>query len=449
MTRNTWFRASAAAVATVAALGLVVIGRGDAAPPPLVPRAVPATVAVDPAAPCAREAPPGAADTSPAPAGAVATYDRAANKIVLSAGAVSLPVLSRLVDDPTALRETAPGEWLLNTDLEIGPGASLAVTAPAARRLALSSAPGRFVAIRVLSGALAVTGTCVTSWDPARSKADTVHADGRSFILARDGARMTVDRAEVRYLGYADVESYGLAWRTAGSTGRVTDSIISGNYFGVYSFEIGGLVVTGNEVYDSVVYGIDPHTGSHDMTIAHNVVHDNGKHGIILAEDCVDSVITDNVVYSNAQHGIVLFLRSDRNVVANNESFRNGAQGINVNESSGNAIRDNRVYDNGESGVGIGQAATGTTVERNDVRANQQDGIRLVTRSAGSTVRDNIIGDNVRYGVYADVTDPYTLTGNTIYDSRFGVAMSGGAAAEAESANTIFGNTDGNVRDTS
>ena len=436
--------AGAAAVVTVA-LGLLA-GCGHAEPPPLVPHQVAATAAADPAAPCSREAQAGAPDTTPAPPGAGVVFDPATQKIVLSGGTVSLPVLSRIVNNPAALTETAPGEWLLGVDLEIGPGASLTVAAPAVRRLALSSAPGRFVAVRVQGGKLAVTGTCVTSWDVAGRHADTDSANGRSFILARDGATMTVDHAEVRYLGYADVEAYGLAWRNAGTTGGVTDSIVSNLYFGVYSYGIGGLVVTGNEIYANIVYGIDPHTGSHDMTITHNVVHDNGKHGIILADNCVNSVVSDNIVYANEQHGIVLYLQSNHNVVERNESFDNGSQGIDLNESGSDTIRNNRVYANGESGIGIGEQAQDNVVEGNDVRANQQDGIRLVTRSAGTTVRDNIIGQNVRYGVYADVVAPFTLTGNTIYSSRFGVAVSGGAAAPAETSNTMFGNSDGNIR---
>lgn len=437
-------------VAAVAAMAVGLLAAcGQAEPPTLVPRAVAATTAVDPAAPCSREAAAGAEDTAAAPAGTTAAFDRTANKIVLSRGTgVSLPALSRLVNDPTALRETAPGEWLLGADLEIGPGTSLGIAAPAVRRLSLSSTPARFVAVRVLGGKLDLTGTCVTSWDPGAAKADTTPADGRSFLLARDGATMTIARAEVRFLGFGGVESYGLSWRLAGTSGGITDSVISNLYYGVYSYEVGGLVVTGDEVYASSVYGIDPHTASHNMTITHNVVHDNGKHGIILAEDCVDSVITDNVVYANGQHGIVLYLRSDRNVVERNESFRNAAQGINVNEAAANAVRDNRVYDNGESGIGIGQEAAGNTVEGNDVRANQQDGIRLVTRSSNTTVRGNIIGENTRYGVYVDVTNPYTLTGNTIYRSRYGVSASGTVVAPAEQQNTMFGNTEGNVRAT-
>ncbi len=435
-------------VAAAVAVALVLVaGCGQAEPPPLVPHPVAARTATDPSTPCSREAAAGAADTAAAPAGTVAVFDSAAQKIVLSAGTgVSLPALSRIVNDPAALTETAPGEWLLNVDLEIDQGASLSVTAPAVRRLALSSAPGRFVAIRVQGGKLAVTGSCVTSWNPAQRQADTDYADGRSFVLARDGATMTIDHAEVRYLGYADVEDYGLAWRTAGTTGRVNDSLISNLYFGVYAYQIGGLVVTGNEVYNNIVYGIDPHTGSHNMTITHNVVHDNGKHGIILAEDCVDSVISDNIVYANQQHGIVLYQRSDRNVIQGNDSFDNGAQGIDVNQAATNTIRDNRVYGNGESGIGIGDESQGNVVEGNDLRSNQQDGLRLVTRSADTTVRNNIIGQNARYGVYADVTTPFTLTGNTIYSSRFGVVLSGGAAAPAETLNRMFGNADGNVR---
>ena len=436
------------AMAALAAACLpLAAGCGAAEPPPLVPRDVVATPAVDPAKPCVREAAADAADTTPAPAGSAAVFDRAAGKIVLSAGSgITLPALSRLVNDPAALRETAPGEWLLGADLEIGPGASLAVTAPAVRRLNLSSVPGRFVVVRVLGGKLAVTGTCVTSWDPGATKADTAFTDGRSFLLARDGATMIIDRSELRFLGFGEVESYGLSWRTAGTTGRVTDSIVSNLYYGVYSYEVGGLVVTGNEVYASTVYGIDPHTASHDMTIAHNVVHDNGKHGIILAEDCVDSVISDNVVYANGQHGIVLYQRSNRNVVERNESFRNGSQGINVNESSGNAIRDNKVYDNTESGIAVAQSSQDNVLERNDVRANQQDGVRLVSRSGRTTVRDNVIGQNVRYGVYLDVTDPFTLSGNTIFRSRYGISTSGTAEVPAGD-NTMFGNTDGDVRE--
>lgn len=430
--------------AVVAALLLLLAGCAQAPPAPFVPREVPPAAEVDPAAPCTREsAEPATVDAAVVARGQV-VVDPVAGRIVLGPGpAVSLPALGRAVDDPALLRETEPGRWLLGADLEIGAGASLTVAAPAVRRLDLAGAPGRFAAVRVLGGTLAVTGTCVTSWDQAAGRADTDPADGRSFLLARDGATMTVDRAELRFLGFGDVESYGLAWRTAGTTGRLTDSVVSHLYFGLYSYEVGGLVVTGNEVFSNDVYGIDPHTGSHDLVITDNVVHDNGKHGIILAEDCVDSVIADNVVYRNQQHGIVLYQRSDRNVVERNESFDNVSQGININESSDNTVRDNRVYGNAESGIGVAQTSTGNVLERNDIRDNEQDGVRLVSQSQETTVRDNMIGGNVRYGVYIDGDESYDMSGNTIFGSRYGIATEGDAPT---AGNTLFGHAEGDVR---
>ena len=186
---------------------------------------------------------------------------------------------------------------------------------------------------------------------------------------------MTVDKSQLAYLGFGDRESYGLSWRTEGSGGHIADSDVSHLYFGVYSFDVGGLSITGNDIHDSVLYGIDPHTGSHNLKIQNNVVHDNGKHGIILAEDCVDSDISGNIVYRNQHHGIVLYQHSDRNTIENNETFQNASQGININESGNNVIQGNKVYDNGESGIGIAQTGQDNAL-REQRRPRQQAGRR-------------------------------------------------------------------------
>jgi parallel beta-helix repeat protein len=254
---------------------------------------------------------------------------------------------------------------------------------------------------------------------------------------------MTISNAELHYLGHGDVESYGLSWRTAGTGGGISDSIVSNLYYGLYTFEVTGLSVVDNEFRNNVLYGIDPHTGSSKLTIERNVVHDNGKHGIILAEDCVDSVIRDNVVYRNAHHGIVMYLRSDRNLIEGNEAFDNAAQGINVNESGENTLRNNRVYDNGETGVGITQLAHGNVVEGNELRGNQQDGVRVVSESTATAVRGNLIAGNARYGVYVDTSGAIDLTGNTITDNRSGI-MSTGDPVPAD-ANDVRGNQDADV----
>ena len=258
---------------------------------------------------------------------------------------MTLPALAAKVNKPDLIKETAPGEWQLGTNIEIGQGASLKIAAPTVRWLKLrSDDAGAFSSIKALGGGIDISGTCVTSWNEAKGTVDEDYLNGRGYLLARDGAQMTIDKAELLYLGFGDVESYGLSWRTEGSGGHITNSLIANLYFGVYSFDVGGLTISDNEVRDNVLYGIDPHTGSHNLTIERNVVHDNGKHGIILAEDCVDSVIRDNVVYRNQHHGIVLYLHSDRNLIEGNEAFNNAAQGVNINESV-------EQHDQGEPGL--------------------------------------------------------------------------------------------------
>jgi parallel beta-helix repeat protein len=431
-----------------AVIGVVLAGCAAPTPAPLERREVAAPAAADPMHPCVR----GALHRDPLPSDSPAPqpptvpadldvrYDPVARRIELAAGGdVSVPALAAALGDPAALRETSPGEWLLGADLSVLAGASLQIAAPDVRWLKLISTSERFVSVQALGGRLDIAGSCVTSWDDAQSHVDLDHSDGRSFLLARDGAQLTVARAEVRHLGHGAVESYGLSWRTAGTSGSITDSIVSHLYYGLYTHQVSGLQVLGNEFHDNVLYGIDPHTGSTDLRIEGNSVHDNGKHGIILAEDCTDSVIRDNVVYRNAHHGIVLYLRSDRNVVEGNETFANTAQGINVNESGANTLRGNQVYDNGEAGVAITQTADGNTVEDNQVRSNRQDGVRVVTEATDTTLRANTIADNARYGVYVDVSGPVEVTDNTVTGNRAGI-VSVGDPVTAEGANTVSGN---------
>ena len=438
-------RTAVRAVLVVAAFALLGSACAKPLPQPLVRRQVPATAVVDPARPCSRPAPVAALTSRAAPAGLDASYDSVMNTITLDHGeAVTIPALSAAVKRPKALREVAPGEWLLGANIQVLAGASLQITAPDVQWLKLASDPAGFVSVRALGGGLDISGSCVTSWDVTQNRVDTDNTDGRSFLLARDGSQMTIDHAELRFLGYGEVESYGLSWRTPGTGGRITDSIVSNLYYGLYTFEISGLVVQNNEFYDNQLYAIDPHTSSHDLRIEGNTVHDNGKHGIILAQDCTDSVIRNNVVYNNADHGIVLYLNSNRNVVEGNESFDNADQGININESSNNTVRGNRVYDNHGSGVGV-SLGDDNTLEQNQVRGNQQDGVRLVTDAAHTTVRDNVIGENVRYGLYVDSEGGFNLSKNTIVDNRTGILLKGTAAGPTRD-NSVYDNRDDDIR---
>ena len=374
-------------------------------------------------------------------------FDADAEVIRVEDGAhVTLGEVARAIDDPAALRELDSGAWLLGADLEIEAGGTLLIAAPEVRWLKMRSDAERFVSIKALGGQLTIQGTCVTSWEPAAGRVDTDDADGRSFVLARDGAQLTVDQSELSYLGYDANESYGVALRLEGTRGTLTNSVFGHNFYGIYSYAASNLVIRDNDVHHSARYGIDPHTRSNRLLIEGNTAHHNGKQGIILAENCDESTIRNNVVYSNQLHGIVIYQNSDNNVVEGNVAYGNGLQGINVNDSADNTIRGNTVYENVEAGIGVGQAARRNLIAGNAVERNGQDGIYLFSAAADNEIRDNTVRDNRRYGIYVKSARNHITTGNEVTGNRVGVRLNAQPApALSTTANRVFDNRDAQI----
>jgi parallel beta-helix repeat protein len=392
------------------------------------------------------------AAAQPAPEGEVANpavvhYDDSSNTIEVRKGAnTSLAGIGGVINRPDVLVELAPGEWLLNANLRVEAGSAVQIAAPAVRRLKLKSDADGFVWLKAIGGQLRIDGTCVTSWDATRDGVDENHADGRAFILARSGARMDIHGADLRYLGYNGAEAYGLAWRLAGTTGEIVDSLVSHNFYGVYSFEVNDLVIRGNEAANNVMYGIDPHTRSNRLVIENNVAHDNGKHGIILAEECSDGVIRGNVAFNNLHHGIVVYQRSNNNLIEGNTAYSNGGHGINVNDSAATVVRGNTVYDNLEAGVGIGQRASATEVIDNRIFANRRDGVMLYSDVKDNTLRGNTISDNARYGIYVKSAGAIAAAGNHVTGNRVGVYLNViNPPAFSEADNQVRDNREGQV----
>lgn len=390
--------------------------------------------------------PPGAAlSGGSAPA---IRYEPASNTIILRAGpALTLPTIAGALRRPDLLRELAPGEWLLMANLRIDSGADLRIAGPEVARLKLRSDPEAFVWIKALGGSLSFADTCVTSWDTHASAVDENVADGRSFVLARDGSRMDIARSELSYLGYDANESYGVAWRLSGTTGEIADSRFGYNFYGLYSYEASDLVIRNNEVHHSARYGIDPHTRSDRLLIEGNRSHDNGKQGIILAEECDDSIIRGNTVYQNQLHGIVIYQRSQRNLVEGNISYGNALQGINVNDSSDNTIKGNTVYDNADAGIGVGQNSRNNHVIGNIVRDNRQDGVTLFSDATKNTLTDNQISGNARYGIYVKSEGNSIASGNQVFNNAVGVYLNVASPQDlSRQTNQIHGNREADVR---
>ena len=54
------------------------------------------------------------------------------------------------------------------------------------------------------------------------------------------------------------------------------------------------------------MYGLDPHTGTHDIVIRNNTVHDHGAMGIICSLDCYNVTIENNTVLKVLVQGLCL-----------------------------------------------------------------------------------------------------------------------------------------------
>ncbi len=375
-------------------------------------------------------------------------YDAERDTVVVAGSeGATLGAVAAALERPDLLAEIAPGEWLLSTSVEIGPGASLEIAGPEVRWLKLRSDDTGFVSIKARGGRLVIADTCVSSWDPGRQQVDENIADGRSFVLARDGSWMAIYRSRLHHLGYQANESYGLAWRLAGTGGEIIDSELAHNFYGLYSYQVQGLVIRGNVVRNSVLYGIDPHTESNRLLIEDNVAHHNGKHGIILAEGCSDSIVRNNTAYANELHGIVLYSGSNNNLLEGNTSYNNGLQGINLNGVVNSRVVDNTVYANGQDGIGVGQGSSDNLIAANVVRSNRDHGIYLYSEAHGNRIEENHVSDNGRYGIYVKSTGNRILGGNRVFDNTVGVfARAEDLDDGVRESNQIYDNSEADVK---
>ena len=195
-------------------------------------------------------------------------------------------------------------------------------------------------------GSLKIDSVKITSWDPTTNnyaisngqreavppgtKGATLngyiihYGAPRGFIKIEHDATGTTDitNSEIAYLGYesgiSDIGSGGLNYYGANG------SVIRGNYihdlyFGFYSSGVGYMTIENNQVYHNANYGLDPHTGTHDMIIRNNIVHDNGAQGIICQLNCYNVLI---------EKGLVIQIGSDYFPDHNNVLRKNVLWGI-------------------------------------------------------------------------------------------------------------------------
>ena len=335
------------------------------------------------------------------------TFDSEARVITITCSATDLiHVNDQLKDIDVLTRDNSFDKgWILNAGITIAQNANLYINSSDTSWLKILADEKTAYPIHV-SGGLKIDSVKITSWNPntnnytssidsQRDGEDVQIGTPRPYIVVDSEATGTTDitNSEIAYLGYES--GYG-GGRTGLRFEAGDGSLIRGNnihdlYFGFYSKGVGGIKIEDNHVHDNIHYGLDPHTGTHDMSIKNNRVHDNGGIGIICSLDCYNITIEDNVVYNNTKMGI-MFSRNMTNSVARNNDVSNEDRGIVVGESSDNEIYNNRISDSG-SGIDVAKDSAGNSIHNNTIMdiANPEDALRIDEDSGQNTFSSNVL----------------------------------------------------------
>jgi parallel beta-helix repeat protein len=333
-------------------------------------------------------------------------YDAAENSIAINCNASFLDVVET-INDPEILQNLGNGEYLLNANLEVADDVTFEMTSSSS-----SNEDGGLQYLKItgtngiiVHGRIEISGIIITSWDTETDSPVSQTETGsvpRAFINLRESEGGFVHDSEIAYLGYQDFGRRGFDLFGDGPSHdlEIRGSEFHDMWFAFYSNGAYNVVVDGNEYHHNIKYALDPHTGTHDMTITNNWLHQNPI-GVICSLDCYNILIEGNRAEHNMRAGI-FFSRNMHDSIARNNYIYNTTTGIIVSESPNNQIYSNTIE--GATGAGISLlnppiADDGFTEDNhvyNNTISNSEDGIREI-RS-----HDNILEDNKFFNIESD-----------------------------------------------
>jgi parallel beta-helix repeat protein len=170
-------------------------------------------------------------------------------------------------------------------------------------------------------------------------------------------------------------------------------SVISNNDIhhllkGFYSKNAGHLTIDGNQFHHNYLYGIDPHTGSHDLAITNNIVYKNNASGIICSKDCHDLLIEGNEVYENsgAARGIAFSINTTKSVAKNNY-VHDQPRCISFNRGSDSNAVYNNTISNCKTAVSI-SGAVNNSIYDNEIKTAK---VGILLKNPDNKIYNNTI----------------------------------------------------------
>jgi mannuronan 5-epimerase len=342
------------------------------------------------------------------------SFDPTNRTVTITCNSARLSDLYNTFNDGSILsKQTPTGTWFLSANLVIAKGATLHIDPNDTKWLKINSKPESRSGSRPgpthiidVFGSLRINSVKITSWDPTTNNyaitngsrhGDSRHAGApRPYFKVESRASGTADivNSEIAYLGYEKGKVSGQGTDGLNYYGG-DGSVLSGNnihdlYFGFYSAGVGHIVIENNIIRNSGHYGLDPHTGTHDMIIRNNTVFGNGGIGIICSLDCYNVLIENNNVHDNAASGI-MFSRNMTNSIARNNIVYNEDTGIFVSQSNNNQIYKN-IVSNSENGINVGSGSSDNKIYNNTITKSTSHGISINSKdSAANSIYSNFI----------------------------------------------------------
>jgi hypothetical protein len=232
-------------------------------------------------------------------------YDPTENTINITCDYASFGDVVGTINDPAIIANLGDGEYLLKANLRVNDGATFAMTSDddGLQYLKIAGANGIIV-----NGKIEIRDVKITSWDASAN--DVVDQDmngsiSRGYIQfgASEGAEII--NSEFAYLGYQELGRRGFDLFEDGRPSH--DMEIRGNNFhhmwrGFYSKGAYNITIDGNEYHHNINYGVDLHSGTHDVNITNNWIH-HDPIGVICSVDCYHIVIEGNKIHNITKAG--------------------------------------------------------------------------------------------------------------------------------------------------
>src|SRR5215212_7286558 len=272
-------------------------------------------------------------------------YDQSENTISINCNASFLDVV-QTINDPDVIDNLGGGEYLLNANLEVADGVTFEMTSSnedsgGLQYLKIAGENGIIV-----HGKILINGVKITSWDVSDEDVIQQNIDGtirRAYVQFAASEGSQIINSDFGYLGYQDFGRRGFDLFGDGPSHdmEIRGSKFHDMWFAFYSRGAYNITVDGNEYYNNIKYALDPHSGTHDMSITNNWLHHNPI-GAICSDRCYDILIEGNRAEHNTKAGI-FFSRNMHDSIARNNHVYNTTSGITVSESPNNQIYNNTI----------------------------------------------------------------------------------------------------------